>query len=137
MSDTAPSASTVRKDRPDGPGSGAPATSAPTSSPGVSGPPRPDWTVTVADRIESVVETVRDKTTIPITRVARGIVFGLLAAVAATAALILAVILIVRLHVYLPFQPEGRRLYTSYAVVGAIFVLAGAFFWRKRIARKD
>jgi hypothetical protein len=91
----------------------------------------------VADHIEFVVETVRDKTTVPVTKVARGVVFGLVAAAAGTTALILVVIAVVRLHVYLPFHPEGRRVWTSYAVLGAIFMLAGAFFWRKRAARDD
>lgn len=96
-----------------------------------------DWTVHVADRIELVVETVRDKTTVPITKVARALVFGMIAAVLGTAAFVMLVILIIRLHVYLPFDPPGRRLWTSYAVLGAIFVLAGAFIWRKRYPRRD
>lgn len=96
-----------------------------------------DWAVQVADRIESVVGTVRDKTTVPITKVARGVVFGVVAAVAGTVALVMAVVAIIRLHVYLPFHPEGRKLWTSYAVLGAIFVAVGGFTWRKRHQRRD
>ena len=40
------------------------------------GDPGSDWTVEVADRIESVVGAVRDRTTVPITKVARVVVFG-------------------------------------------------------------
>jgi hypothetical protein len=102
-------------------------------------PPGPsgdsDWTVTVTDRIESLVGTVRDRTTVPITKIARAIVFGLIIAVAGIAALVLAVIGILRLHVYLPFHPEGRRVWVTYVALGAIFMLAGAFSWRKRTVR--
>ena len=99
-------------------------------------PPTPDWTVEIADRIESVVGAVRDKTTVPITKVARIVVFGILAGVAGIAALILVIIAAVRLHVYLPFHPVGRQVWVVYAALGAIFLLAGAFLWRKRTPRR-
>ncbi|MDQ2754734.1 MAG: hypothetical protein M3R71_04205 [Actinomycetota bacterium] len=99
--------------------------------------PAPDWTATVTNRIESVVGTVRDKTTVPITKVARIVVYGLVVAVMATVALVLTVIAVLRLHVYLPFHPEGRRVWVAYAVVGAIFALAGALCWRKRSPRQS
>jgi hypothetical protein len=110
------------------------------SAPPQLNPPRPpegDWPVQVADRIESVVESVRGKTTVPITKVARAAVFGLIVAVAGIIALVMTVILVIRLHVYLPFHPVYRRLWTSYAVLGAIFVLLGMFLWRKRRPRRD
>lgn len=92
-----------------------------------------DWTVEVVHRIDTVVGTVRNKTTVPITTIARGVVFGLVVAVAAILALTLLSISVVRLLVaYLPFHPEGRRVWVSYAGLGAIFLLAGAFAWRKR-----
>jgi hypothetical protein len=99
-------------------------------------PPAPDWTVEVANRIESVVGAVRDRTTVPITKIARTVVFGLLAAVAALAAVILLIIAAVRLHVYLPFHPAGRQVWVVYAALSAIFLLAGAFSWRKRTPRR-
>ncbi|MGH9060740.1 MAG: hypothetical protein ACRDZY_14690, partial [Acidimicrobiales bacterium] len=74
-----------------------------------------DWTAEVADRIESVVGTVRDKTTVPLTKVARGLVFGMVVAVAGLIALGLLIVAVIRLHVYLPFQPEGRRVWVTYA----------------------
>jgi hypothetical protein len=92
-----------------------------------------DWTVQVTDRVESVVAAVRDKTTVPITKIARIVVFGLLAAVVGLIALVLLIIVLVRLiDVYLPFAPYGRRVWVGYAGLGAIFVLAGAFSWSKR-----
>jgi hypothetical protein len=102
--------------------------------------PRPpaghrDWTEQVADRIEAVVETVRDKTTVPITKVARAVVYGLVAGVLGVTALVLLVVAVFRLHVYLPFGPEGRRVWISYLGTGAIFLLIGLFLWHKRTPR--
>jgi hypothetical protein len=104
--------------------------------PGPASPPPPepprDWTTEAADRIESVVTAVREKTTVPIQKVAAAIVYGLVAGLAGALALILLLIGLFRLHVYLPFHPEGRRVWISYMALGAIFVAFGAFLWRKR-----
>jgi len=119
------------------PGSGASAVGSPEdASPG--GPPKPplggrDWTVEVTDRLESLVGTVRNKTTVPITKIARAVVFGLVAAVVAVVALVLVVVALIRvIDVYLPFDPYGRRVWVAYAALGAIFLLAGTFCWTKR-----
>jgi len=92
-----------------------------------------DWTVEVANRIESVVETVRNKTTKPVTTVAHVVVFGLVAGVLGSVALFLLVVGAVRvLDVYLPFHPLARRVWVVDAAASAIFLGAGAFLWRKR-----
>lgn len=92
-----------------------------------------DWPGQVADRIESLVGTVKRKTTVPATTAARGLVFGLVAGVLAAAVFFLLVIGVVRLlDVYLPFHPQGRRVWTVYAGASAIFLASGAFLWRKR-----
>jgi hypothetical protein len=97
-----------------------------------------DWTFEVTDRVESIVGTVREKTTVPITKVARGVVFGLLAATLGLAALVLVVVALLRvIDVYLPFDPYGRRVWVGYAALGAIFVIAGAFCWTKRTTSKS
>ena len=88
------------------------------------------------DRIEAVVETVREKTTVPAQKVARAIVYGLVAAIMALLALVLIVIGLLRLHVYLPFQPEGRKVWVTYVSLGAIFVLVGALLWRRATSAK-
>jgi hypothetical protein len=106
---------------------------------GTDKPPAPsrDWTVEVTDRVGSIVETVRDKTTIPITKIARAVVFGVLAATLGVAALILLLITLLRvIDVYLPFDPYGRRVWVAYAALGAIFAAAGAFCWTKRTTSK-
>jgi hypothetical protein len=100
---------------------------------GVTPPPSsPDWTVQVADRIEAVVETVRDKTTVPATKVARILVYGLVAGGLLAVALVLLAIALFRLHGYWPFHPEGRKVYVTYAALAAIFLASGAFLWRMR-----
>ena len=99
--------------------------------------PRPpdgadDWTVKTADRIELVVETVRDKTTVPVQKAARAVVYGLVAAVMGLLAFVLSLIGLFRLHRYLPFHTEARRVWVTYAGLGAIFLIAGLFSWRRR-----
>lgn len=95
-----------------------------------------DWTYDVTDRIESVVKIVRDKTTVPATLVARGVVYGLVAGVLGAAILFLLVVSVVRLlDVYLPFHPIGRRVWVVDAAAAAIFLGSGAFLWRKRRPR--
>jgi porphobilinogen deaminase len=94
-----------------------------------------DWTVAVVDRVDAVVAALRGKTTTPITKMARALVFGLVVGAMGVAALILAVIGILRLHVYLPFHPEARRVWVTYVGLGAIFMAIGAFAWRKRTIR--
>lgn len=92
-----------------------------------------DWTVDIVHRIDTVVGTVREKTTVPITKVARAVVYGLVVAVSGILALALVCIAVIRLcDAYLPFHPEARRVWVTYAGLGAIFVLLGAFLWRKR-----
>ena len=99
-------------------------------------PSQPDWTYEVSDRIESVVDSIRSKTTVPATVAARGIVFGVVVAVLAASLLILLVLAAIRvLDVYLPYHPVGRRVWTVDAGLAAIFLALGAFFWRKRRPR--
>lgn len=97
-----------------------------------------DWTDEVTDRLGSAVSTVRDKTTVPVTKVARAVVFGLIAGTLGLVALILFVIALVRvINVYLPFEPYGRRVWVTDAGLGAIFLVAGAFCWSRRTPRKS
>lgn len=92
-----------------------------------------DWTVEVTDRIESVVEIVRDKTTVPATRVAEMIVFGVVAGLLAVVAFFSLILLIIRLlYVYLPIDPVSRRIWVADAIAAAIFLGSGMFAWRMR-----
>ena len=75
----------------------APTTPTPPSSPGR------DWTAQATDTIETVVLTVKEKTTVPLTTAARGLVYGLVIAVLGITCLIVLAIASVRvLTVYLP-----------------------------------
>ena len=98
-----------------------------------------DWTVQAADRIESVVGTIRDKTVVPVTTVARGLVYGLVTGVLGIVALVLVAIAALRaLQVYLPLHvgtSHARSIWVSYAIVGGIFILVGWFFLRRANAR--
>jgi hypothetical protein len=91
----------------------------------------------LTDRFVSAVDTVHDKTTVPITMVGRAVVFGVLAGVLAAAAGILLIIAGVRLHVYWPFHPAARQLWVTYAILGGIFLIAGLFCWAKRSPRGE
>jgi hypothetical protein len=93
-----------------------------------------DWSAQAADTIESVVENIRSKTAVPLTTVARALVYGIVAGVMGGAAVLLIVIALVRIAaVYLPgipFLPD--RVWFVYAVLGGLFTLAGLFAWSRR-----
>ena len=92
-----------------------------------------DWTVQAADTIERVVVGIRDKTAVPLTTVARGIVYGLLAAVMGIAVLVLVIIGAVRaLNAYVT---QGE-VWASYLLVGGIFTLGGVLTLRKATSDK-
>jgi len=89
-----------------------------------------DWTVQTADAIESAVAAVRDKTAVPLTTVARVVVYGLLAAVlGVTVAVLLTIGLVRAVDVSIPGD-----VWSAYLTVGGIFTLAGALLLRKAAA---
>ena len=85
-----------------------------------------DWTVQVADTIETVVGTVRDRTAVPLETVARALVYGIVLGTMGLTALVLFTILLIRVLDY------AMEIYLAYALLGAIFTLLGMFLWRKR-----
>ena len=90
--------------------------------------PGDDWTVQAADTIERVVAGIRDKTAVPLTTVARALVYGLLVAVMGLSVLILVIIGAVRaLNAYVT---QGE-VWASYLLIGGIFTLGGALTLRK------
>ncbi len=93
--------------------------------------PDQDWAADTADRIDHVVAVIRSKTSDRLVGVARLVVYGLLAAVMGTMALILLLIAAIRfLDAYIP-----RGVWIPYMALGAIFVVAGLFLWSKRTAK--
>ncbi|MCC5951478.1 MAG: hypothetical protein JJU45_05220 [Acidimicrobiia bacterium] len=89
-----------------------------------------DWPRQATDTVVRTVDTVRDKTTGPIITIAGGVVYGLVALVAATVALVLGTIGALRL---LNAGLEDRLgVWASYLVLGVVFTLAGFFCWSRR-----
>ena len=89
-----------------------------------------DWTTDLLDRLDHYIELVRSNTTDRIVRLARLLIFGLIAAIVGSMAGVLALIAVVRvLDVVLP-----REVWLPYVVLGAIFLAAGMFLWAKRTA---
>ncbi|CAB4889040.1 unannotated protein [freshwater metagenome] len=96
----------------------------------------PNWAANLADTIERVVSTVRDKTTKPLLVAYRGIVFGLIGAFGGLAALVLAVILLTRgLQAIIEWPFDHRdAVWISYLLVGSLFSVVGMLCMRKRHA---
>lgn len=118
------------------------------AKPAASDPPPPsvaaagaDWPAEVADRIESVVGAVRDKTVGPLTTVVRGLVYGLLAGVLGMVLLVLLVIATVRLADVYAFdrgsRTGGPHVWAVDVIVGGILTLIGLFAWSKRRPRRS
>lgn len=90
-----------------------------------------DWATQAADTIDRVVLGVRGKTTEPLERIARVLVFGLLAAIVGIAALVLFAVLWVRaLDIAIPGE-----VWSAHLVAGGIFTVVGLFLWRKRTVK--
>ncbi len=95
-----------------------------------------DWTVQTADTIDRVVTTIRSKTSEPLVGLARWVVFGLLAAVVGSMALVLLAIGSVRALInYLPVG--DNRVWVADLIVGGIFVFAGLLLFRKARPRGE
>ena len=94
----------------------------------------PNWAPELADTVERVVGTVRERTTDNVVKAARIIVFGLLGAFLGLTALILLVIIFTRaLQALLDFAvTPARAVYISYFIVGGICCLVGALLMKKR-----
>jgi len=95
--------------------------------------PAPEWAVQALDKVDEIVGKVRANTTDRLARIARVVVFGLLAAIMGATAGVLAIIGLVRgLDELLPGPVWG-----VYVLLGAMFTAAGAFLWSKKTAQSD
>ena len=100
--------------------------------PGAPGPAE-DWPAKATDQIVNLVDQIRDKTTGPAIRAARAMVFGFLATMLGTAALVLLVVGLVRfVNVYAP-----GGVWVAHGIVGLLFVGCGLLLWSKRYAPAD
>lgn len=95
-----------------------------------------DWVTQATKTITGFVDGLHDAAVVPLTTIARAIVFGVLVFTALITTLVLLAIGLVRFaDVYLhniPNSPDG--VWLTYLVVGAIFMLAGLFVFSKRNA---
>ncbi len=92
--------------------------------------PAPEWAVQALDKVDEIVGKVRANTTDRLVRIARVVVFGLLAVIMGATAGVLAVIGLVRaLDEVIP-----GPVWSVYLLLGAIFTAAGAFLWSKKTA---
>lgn len=87
-----------------------------------------DWVTQLLDRLDGFIEFVRSKTTEPLAKVARYLVYLALFAVVGVALLMLVVILLVRVAAYLP-----GPMWSAYAGISVVSLVFGTFFWRKAI----
>lgn len=96
-----------------------------------------DWPAQMAESIERVVGSVRDKTTGPALTVARAVVYGTFASVVAIAATVLFVIATVRIvDVYLPDAVFGEsHTWAAHLLLGLLFSIAGIVCWLQRKPR--
>lgn len=89
-----------------------------------------DWPAQAADAIVNAVETVRDRTTTPIMKIARGLVFGIFAGTIIVTVVVLAIIGFVRLLDEV--LPSG--VWLPYLILGVVFTAVGALLFRRRNA---
>ena len=95
-------------------------------------PRDPEWPAHAADRVVSAVDAIRDKTTVPLTTVARALVFGLVAGVLGVGVVVLLAIGAVRaVDAYLPGE-----VWAAHLLIGLLFTVVGLYLWSKR-QRKD
>ena len=119
-------------------GSDASTSSSPDATPPRSIPSTPsassivggDWPAQAADAIVNAVETVRDRTTTPIMKIARGLVFGVFAGTFVITIMVLAIIGLVRLLD--EALPSG--VWLPYLILGVVFTALGALLFRRRNA---
>lgn len=94
--------------------------------------PSGDWPAQAADSIERFVASIHDKTTAPLTKVARVLVFGVLAAIVGVAAAVLLAIGLVRaVDGYLPGE-----VWSAHLLTGGILAMAGLFLLAKAGKRR-
>ncbi len=89
-----------------------------------------DWATDLVDRLDRYIDVVRSNTTDRLVRIARLLVFGVIAVIVGSMAGVLALIALVRvLDVLLP-----REVWLPYVILGAIFLGLGGFLWSKKSA---
>ena len=93
-----------------------------------------DWPAAVADKVVELVDTVRQQTTDRAVFVLRAVVYCLVAAVAAIAAVVLLTVVAVRLaDAYLPIGAGvGSATWAAHGFLGLLVSVIGLGAWRAR-----
>jgi hypothetical protein len=117
----------------------------PTTSPSTTSPsPVPttakapvSWSDQAADTVETIVLTVKDKTTVPLQTAARAVVYGLVALVLVIVLVVAGIVAFVRFAdvSFLGWAGEVngvRRTYITYLMLGIVFCAAGFVCWSRR-----
>lgn len=86
-----------------------------------------DWSDEATNKVVDLVERVRSSTTGPLLKVARGIVYGIVAAVLGITLVVVALIALVRV---LDLLPGG--VWLAYLILGVVLTLAGMIAWSRR-----
>ncbi|MFM7650481.1 MAG: hypothetical protein ACKO6O_05750 [Acidimicrobiaceae bacterium] len=99
----------------------------------------PKWAKKTVDAIDRWVDSISDKTTRPIANLVRLVVFGVIAVVATTTIIVLALIGISRalyelLDIWLTRQDA---VWISYFILSFVFVAIGAWLMRRRYSSKQ
>ena len=94
----------------------------------------PNWAPDLADTVERLVGTVRERATKPVVHAARGVVFGVLAGILAVVAIVLLLVAAIRgLQTLLDLAVGWpTAVYLSYFIVGGILCLAGLLLLTRR-----
>lgn len=98
-----------------------------------------DWPAQATDTIVGLVDQVKDKLQGPATSIARTVVYGTLAAIVGTAALVLFLVLLLRGLDILAllvldladFERAGRSTWIAHLILGLVFTGFGALLMRK------
>ena len=91
-------------------------------------PRKDDWISQLLEKLDELIEFVRSKTTEPLAKIARYLVYLVLFAVVGVALTALFFIVTVRVLSYLPGE-----MWTVYAGISGVCLVLGTFFWRKAI----
>ena len=95
----------------------------------------PNWAAEIADTVERLVGTVRERATTPAVYAARALVYGVIAAFIGGALCTMLLIGFTGLQSLLDLAvSHDRAVYLSYLIVGGILGLAGWLILRKRRA---
>jgi len=97
------------------------------------GPQVAQWAEELTERVVDGVGWVKSHSTLPIVKVLRALVYGLVVIIAVVTAGVLGFIGVVRIwDAYVPVHPLGRRVWLGYVVIGGLMFLGGVALLARR-----